>query len=317
PIVAAVAAALAVAAVLALVLAMRPERSVVVNAPSVPAVAAPVPNLATTHLVLDVTPDDASVLVDGVVVPGPAPFVVTDLAIGPHSVEVRRAGFVPLVKVIEVRRDGLHLPLDLDVADVVLGVVVDPITAEVRVVSAGREIARGTGSQRFAMRRSAGEDVTLEVSAPGFQPRSVPVRFSGAAQEEIAVSLVRDASTPAPPSGTVAKPRPRSPDLKDPFHGSRRDGGEDGGTGSFLKDPFSKSGAAPAATRSATLRVGVIAGLGPATVTIDGDVVGTTPITGHEVKPGKHRIRWEWRDGRVFEQSIAIAANEVKLLKGG
>lgn len=322
PVVAAVAAALAVAAVLVLVLAIRGERNVVVEPTSEPAIAAPPLAVTTTHLVLDVAPDDASVLVDGVAVPGPAPFIVGDLAIGPHSIEVRRAGFVPLVKVIEVRREGLSLTLDLDVADVVLGVVVDPVGADVRVVAAGREVARGTGSQRFAVHRNPGEDVTLEVAARGFLPRSVPVRFSGAAQEEIVVSLVPNTEPAVPAKRTpdaAPKPKSHSPDLKDPFHGSTRnddDGDDGGGSSEFLKDPFNK-GSAPAATRSATLRIGVTPGRGPATVSIDGHVVGTTPIASHRVVPGIHLIRWDWRDGQAFKQTISIDAGEVKVVRGG
>jgi hypothetical protein len=119
-----------------------------------------------------------------------------------------------------------------------------------------------------------------------------------------------------PPTKTLPKTLPKR-DLEDPFGGAkqRRDSDHSGSSAS-LKDPFQKA-PAPAATRTATLRLGVVAGMRAATVSIDGRVVGMTPIANHKVTPGKHRIRWDWDDGRVFEQTIDIAAGDVMLLKGG
>jgi hypothetical protein len=114
--------------------------------------------------------------------------------------------------------------------------------------------------------------------------------------------------------------RPRQPvpdlrsDLKDPF--AKSDDDIDGESSPNLKDPFHKA-PAPAARRTSTLRVGVLPGARPATVTIDGHVVGTTPIANHRVTPGEHRIRWDWDDGHSFAQTITIADGEVQLVKGG
>lgn len=119
PIVAAITTALAVAAVLVLVFSPRTERIIEVRpapAPAsdpTPAVATTTPVPATTQLVLDVTPRDATVLVDGRPVAGPAPFVVGELASGPHAIDVRREGFVPIVMVVEVGGQGLRLELEL------------------------------------------------------------------------------------------------------------------------------------------------------------------------------------------------------------
>lgn len=252
PIIAGIAAAIAMAAVLVLVFAVRSERLVPPVTPTPeptvvePAVAGgiEIPTVTTSALVLDVSPADATVIVDGRTLAGTTPFVAHELTMGPHVVDVRRVGFTPRVEIVHVQGVPRRLTLELAPLDV------DAITP----------------------------------------------------------------ATPPPPS-TSRKPALRR-DLKDPF-GLRRNDHDDGATGSRdLKDPFAKH-PAPSAKRTAKLRIGVVAGLGPAQVSVDGAAVGTTPIANLRVAPGVHRIRWDWPDGHSFEDRIEIAENESKTLKGG
>ncbi len=256
--VAAISAVVAMAAVLVLVFAVRREQLVPPTVapmpePTVvePAVAGGVeiPTVTTSALVLDVTPADAVVIVDGRTLGGTAPFVAHELTMGPHVVDVRRVGFVPRVEIIHV--EGVP-------------------------------------------RRLAFELAPLDVAAP------VP------AERE--------------PAARVPRPDPRKldfrGDLKNPFEG-RGDEDDDGAASSRdLKDPFDSS-PAPAAKRTSRLRIGVNPGLPPAKVTVDGAAVGTTPIANLRVAPGVHRIRWDWNDGRVFEQRIEIDDGETMLVRGG
>lgn len=108
------------AAAAALVLALRRP------APPEPAVTA-VPVAAATnaipdrsprgHLTLDVTPHDAIVELDGAPLQGPSPFVATNLAPGKHAVVVRRPGFTPWSRSIDVPEAQLHLPVALVASD--------------------------------------------------------------------------------------------------------------------------------------------------------------------------------------------------------
>ena len=69
------------------------------------------------HLTLDVTPHDATVELDGAALQGPSPFVATNLAPGKHAVVVRRPGFTPWSRSIDVPEAQLHLPVALVATD--------------------------------------------------------------------------------------------------------------------------------------------------------------------------------------------------------
>lgn len=340
-----IAVALAMAALVVLVLAPRGGLGPAHDTSTTDAATVAHPVHSTTSLVLEVSPRDAIVRVDGTAVAGPTPFVATSLAIGPHEIQVRRDGYVPLTKVVEIDHEGLRLALALDVAEVVLEVVIDPPDADVRLLAGARELARSHGSGRFSIHRVDSEEILVEVSAGGFHARRVPVRFSGTPQDRIDVALVPDVGTAAPaveplvpatpapratprrtapargdifdpferrgPTPPTPPPQRVSPDLQNPFHEPTPPGDISGD----LKDPF--HGSAPAATPTAVLRIGVVRGSGPAEVFVDARPIGSTPIGLLKVTPGTHHVRWVWSDGRVFEQSIDVAAGDTKLLKGG
>jgi hypothetical protein len=110
------------AAAAALVLALRRP-----SAPEPSLAAVPVAAVATAeaqpdrsprgHLTLDVTPHDATVELDGAALQGPSPFVATNLAPGKHAVVVRRPGFTPWSRSIDVPEAQLHLPVALVATD--------------------------------------------------------------------------------------------------------------------------------------------------------------------------------------------------------
>lgn len=122
-IVAGVATACAIAATVMLVLVqMRGPvpTTVVASTPPVPA-ADPVPVAApplptTGDLVIEATPHDAIVRIDGKPITdttGGSPFVRTNLAVGSHLVEVERDGFLPWHRSIDVPPRALHLTIAL------------------------------------------------------------------------------------------------------------------------------------------------------------------------------------------------------------
>lgn len=121
--VAAATTAFAVAAMLTLVWSL-PARTPEPSQPSQPSqsseptpvvVAAPPPAPAPSlgHLVLEVEPADATVRIDGALVSGPSPFVVTNLAIGRHAIEVEREGYERWSRTVDLPSGPLALPIAL------------------------------------------------------------------------------------------------------------------------------------------------------------------------------------------------------------
>lgn len=104
------------AAAAALVLALRGPASPEPDVTTVPVAAetTAIPDRSPRgHLTLDVTPHDAIVELDGAPLEGPSPFVATNLAPGKHAVVVRRAGFTPWSRSIDIPDAQLHLPVAL------------------------------------------------------------------------------------------------------------------------------------------------------------------------------------------------------------
>jgi len=73
----------------------------------------------------------------------------------------------------------------------------------------------------------------------------------------------------------------------------------------------------PPAAKTATLKIGVLPGNPPATVTVDGRSVGMTPIASLKVSPGKHKVHFKWSDGREFKQAVDVGDGETQMVKGG
>jgi hypothetical protein len=195
--------------------------------------------------------------------------------------------------------------------------VVDVAPADATVIVDGHAIG---GSSPFVVHHLAMGPHVVDVRRVGFVPRVDIIHIEGVPRRmALELAPLDVAAVVLPPGSTAARKEPRKPDLrrdlKDPFEGRRAD--DDGaGRSQDLMDPFNKS-PAPAAKRTSRLRIGVLAGLPPARVVVDGAAVGTTPIASLRVTPGVHRIRWEWNDGRVFEQRIDVDDGETLVVKGG
>jgi hypothetical protein len=193
--------------------------------------------------------------------------------------------------------------------------VLDVAPADATVIVDGHAIG---GSTPFVVHHLAMGPHVVDVRRVGFVPRVEIIHIEGVPRRmALELAPLDVAAETLPPGPTAVRKDPRKPDLrrdlKDPFEGRRAD---DVGAGRSqdLMDPFSKKPALPA-KRTATLRIGVIQGFGPAAISIDGVAVGTTPIANARVTPGVHRIRWDWDDGHSFEQRIEIRDGETKLLK--
>jgi hypothetical protein len=65
------------------------------------------------HLTIATDPPDAICEVDGVALPGPSPFVATDLGVGPHEIRIHREGNDEWQRVVNVPDGQLHLPVTL------------------------------------------------------------------------------------------------------------------------------------------------------------------------------------------------------------
>jgi outer membrane biosynthesis protein TonB len=69
------------------------------------------------------------------------------------------------------------------------------------------------------------------------------------------------------------------------------------------------------AAKVSILRLGTERGLGPATVSVDGETIGTTPISSLKVTAGKHRVTWRWSDGSEQTKVVSVAAGEALTVK--
>lgn len=128
--IAAVSMAIAATAVASLVM-MRPRESSEAPAtpsaiaastgtpPTAPRTDAPEPAIAAAaapvsgHVVLTLEPHDAQVRLDGALRDGTSPVVLTNLPLGPHTVQVERVGFEPWTQRIDIPDDVLQLSVKL------------------------------------------------------------------------------------------------------------------------------------------------------------------------------------------------------------
>lgn len=193
-IVAGVATACAIAATALLVLTPRREVTqvvpVVAATPAGPAaepvpVAAPIA-AATGDLVIEATPHDAIVRIDGVPIGeslGGSPFVRTNLPVGTHVVEVERDGFLPWHRSIDLPPRALHLKVELHAAEVA------------PTLAPGTPVPEPRARPRASKRPAGSPDLKNPFGTP------VPDLEDPFAKHE------------------PAKPGSSSPDMKDPFGG--------------------------------------------------------------------------------------------------
>src|SRR5690606_14516653 len=63
----------------------------------------------------------------------------------------------------------------------------------------------------------------------------------------------------------------------------------------------------PGVDKTATLRIGTVAGVAPADVHVDGEYVGKTPRAAVSVPPGRHTVQYTWPDGREVRKTVEVA----------
>ncbi|MCA9649133.1 MAG: PEGA domain-containing protein [Myxococcales bacterium] len=273
------------------------------------------PSVAVPSLVVRTEPADAQVRIDGIPVVGPSPFTIAGLSDGAHRLEVAREGYLPVERTVE-GGVGMELPVELPRRDVVLAIIVDPPEASVRLWSGDEHgVEIGHDGDRYALRRSAGVSYEVEASAPGYLPRRIPLALSGAADQEVRLSLVLDpeaaeADRPARSGGSSRRDRSPMPELKNPFR-SRRD---EGPSSPELLDPFSSKDDR-SKVEPARLNIGTASGDPPARVSIDGVAKGMTPLVALKVAPGRHRVEFEFSDGHVETVTVEVKAGERKVVR--
>lgn len=294
---------------------------------------APSQAVARSGLTIQTTPADVQLTIDGQAIAGSSPFVVSDLAPGKHKVSIARDGFLPIEREIDLGAGGLSLPLTLEHRDVTLLLESDPPGAAMNLLVGGRAYAMGPGGTQYKLTRDAAAKYEVEATALGYLTTRIDLPFTGEQTQKVRVTLARDnnatsgvavpttpttpvdpAAPPTTPSGTGVTPTtpatsPSAPPSTPPSTPSTRP--------KQPKAPKQPTPPKPAVAKTSTLRIGTNAGVAPAQVFVDGKLVGTTPIAGVKVAPGKHKVKWKWPDGREVTTSVDVADGEMKTIKNG
>jgi len=240
---------------------------------------------------LELSPADATVTIDGKDYPGGSPRVIGDLSVGTHTIVVSKGDdFVPLTQEVTVKAgEPVSVPLQLQARAVALSIKVDPPAAALTLLAGDTPtaIGSGAGTHEHQLQREPGVEYTIKAVAAGFDDASVPVVFTGAAAQELTVTLaktavaVADTPTPTP---EVKKPPKKTP--------------------------------APAKAKNSELKIGVAPGSPPADVFVNGKKQAKKAPVFVMVSAGTHTVKWKWDDGKTDTQKVTIGENESKLLKG-
>ncbi len=257
------------------------------------------PAAAQTTLVVITHPVDAEVRLDGNEVKGPTPHVAGGVETGPHRVRVAREGFLPYEREVAFGEGSLQLPVRLERAQVLLQTETDPAQArvELRTNGVGAIIDR-----RHLLRRRPGTTYELEVTAPGFRSRRLPLALGGESEERVVVTLELDPTAPA----SSRRTKVASPDLKDPSLGRR--------SPALPPAPAPESASldlTDSPPKTCTLAIAGLPGIPPARVWIDGEAAGRTPVPKFMVRPGQHTVTCEWTGVSSRVQVTAIAGQRT------
>jgi hypothetical protein len=250
---------------------------------------------------LTLTPPDAMVKIDGAEHAGNSPRVISGLAPGKHTIEVSKGDtFLPFTQELTIT-SGQTLdfpPIKLPVTGVTLMIKVDPQIAAIALVAGTETTAIGSGaeSHKHQLARKAGVEYSITGTAEGYEPVSVPIVFTGDAAQDVTISMV------AKSGGTVAVNDPTPTPPPDPTPDPVAE-----------KKPKPKSDNKP---KNAELKIGVAPGMPPADVFVDGKKQSKKTPVFVKVSAGSHTVKWKWDDGKTDTQSVSVAANESKLLKG-
>jgi outer membrane biosynthesis protein TonB len=261
---------------------------------------------AVGGLSLELTPADAVVKIDGKEYPGSSPRAIAELSPGKHTIEVSGGDlYLPLTQEVEVAAgDPVALPLKLQLRDVTLDITVDPPSASVSLVAGTTATAIGAGvaTHKHALKREPGVEYSIKGTAEGFTETTVPIVFSGDATQAISITLAKSGAVAPPPD-----PTPTPDPTPDPVPEADK------------PDPVKKTTkkhTQPAKPKNAELKIGVAPGNPPADVWVDGKKADKKTPVFVKVSEGSHKVKWKWDDGKTDEQSVSVAANESKLLKG-
>ncbi len=240
-------------------------------------------------LSIAVTPADATVKVDGKVIEGTAsPRAVADLAVGNHSVEVSKDGFMTATTDAAVMAKMVsNATVTLQAKKVALTVTATPAEAKLALV-AGDQTTDITSP--YTLDREPGVTYKLKGTADGYAEKTVDIAFDGKAEQTITLTLDKAAEV----GGTTPDPTPEV----------KKGGGS---------KPKPKPKPKP---KTSELKIGVNPGLPPADVYIDGKKAGKT-ILKVKVTPGSHTVKWKWSDGKSSSQKVSVADGASKVIKGG
>ncbi|RMG98430.1 MAG: PEGA domain-containing protein [Deltaproteobacteria bacterium] len=237
-------------------------------------------------LTVNVKPADATVTVDGQPVAGTSPFLVPQLAAGSHKVVVSKPGYAPFEKEITVQPGApLVLPVELGPAKVDLSFAVEPASAQVALVEGDKVTPIGTSGTAYALSPKPGVTYQIEVSAPGYVTKRIPLELDGSTSKKVEVTLdpeAKAAPEKAAPERTAARtPRP-------------------------TKKRTSSSRPKARPSGSGLLGVATAPGTPPASVSIDGKGIGKTPRPPRKVSAGSHMVKCTWSDGKSYTKRVTV-----------
>jgi len=272
------------------------------------------PNSASAGgaVTLAVTPPDAKVLVDGKPIEGESPFIVSDLTVGKHALTVKKDGYMPLQKEFVLSTTALPMQFALQHRDVTLILETDPKGAAVNLLTDGKATPMGAGGSEYKLTRVPGVKYEVEAVLRGYKSRRQELAFGGSDTEKVSITLSRDGSiadagtpaTPAPapataPRTTSPKPAPRKTSPK---------------PRPTKPKPASKP---KSQAKTSTLRIGTLSGVAPAKVFVDGSPKGNTPLSKVMVTPGRHKVVFQWPNGKRVTKFVEVADGGSAIVRGG
>ncbi len=282
---------------------------------------APVTTIAAARsgMTIQTTPSDAKLEVDGKVIDGTSPFVVSDLTAGAHTVKVSRDGFLPFERQVDLGAGGLSLPVSLQHRDVTLLLEVDPPGATMSLIVGGKAYVMGQSGAQYKILRDGAATYQIEAIAKGYLSERRDLEFTGEPSQKIKVALARDTAVAVVTPPPVADP---GTPVADPGSGTPVPATPSKPPTARPKPPTSKppkpreTPTAPTAAKTSTLVIGTNAGVVSAQVFVDGKLVGNTPVGGLKVTPGVHKVKWKWPD-REYSESVQAVDGQTHRVRGG
>lgn len=261
---------------------------------------------------LAVTPPDAKVLVDGKPIEGESPFIVTDLAVGKHALTVKKDGYMPLQKEFVLSKAALPMQFGLQHRDVTLILETDPKGASVNLLTDGKASPMGAGGSEYKLSRVPGVKYEVEAVLRGYKSRRQELTFGGTDTEKVSITLSRDGSiadagTPAPTP--TSPPATSPPAASKPKPASTRP--------SRPKPRPTKPKPKTSQAKTSTLRIGTLSGVAPAKVFVDGSPKGNTPLSKVMVTPGRHKVVFQWPNGKRVTKFVEVADGGSAIVRGG